>query len=393
MSLLRRSTAATADSLLRDRIGARTSATRVTTTTAMRHSAVWACTRLRADLVSTMPLDCFRTLPSTPVTIEVPKPPVLVEPSSHGDGHPIDLSEWMYSSQMDLDRHGNAVGLIRAWDGQGLPARIDLVPAEDVSMRVSGGVVIEYRIGSKTYAPREVWHERQYTVPGLHVGLSPITYAAWSIGGYLSAQEFALDWFQGGAQPSATLKNESKEIDATEAEKHKRRFMASQRVGEPFVHGKDWTYTAIGSKASESAFLEEMNYGVADVCRFFGVPGDMIDAPTKGSAVTYANITQRNLQLLIMNLGPAIIRREKALSRLLPRPRFVKMNTDALLRMDPLQRAEILLSQVAGKTRTPSEARALDNLPPFTPEQIDELKALQILDDRSPAKTAPGGTS
>ena len=395
MSLLRREVSGeTAESILRDRLGRRTGSHHVTTSTAMRHSAVWACVRLRADLVSTMPVDVFKPIVTgSPVTIEVAKPPVLIEPSSHGDGHPVDIVEWMYSTQMDLDRHGNAIGPITARDGAGLPARIDLVPAEDVRVVVKGGYVVEYQIGRTTYTPREVWHERQYTVPGLHVGLSPIAYAAWSISGYLSAQEFALDWFQGGAQPSSTLKNEARELKPLEAEKTKDRFMASVRTGEPFVHGKDWTYTAVGSKAAESAFLEEMKYGVADVCRFFGVPGDMIDAPPAGSSVTYANITQRNLQLLIMNLGPAVTRREKALSRLVPNPRFVKLNSDAMLRMDPLQRSQVLLAQVAGKIRTPSEARALDNLPPFTQAQLAELKALQILDDRSPAKTAPGGTS
>ena len=34
---------------------------RVDTDTALRHSGVWACLRLRADLVSTTPLDVFRT--------------------------------------------------------------------------------------------------------------------------------------------------------------------------------------------------------------------------------------------------------------------------------------------------------------------------------------------
>lgn len=395
MSLLRRSAPLergldAAARLIADR-GGRAGGKAVTTERAMRHSAVWACTRLRADLLSTLPVDAFRKVSGTSMQLEVSPPPILVEPSSHGDGHPIEVAEWLYSSQMDLDRHGNAIGPIVARNALGLPSRIDLVPAEDVGVRIVDGQIAEYRIGRKVYTPREVWHERQFTVPGLHIGLSPVAYAAWSIGAYLSAQEFALSWFDGGAVPSSDLKFEKGALDPAEAELHKRRLMASIRNGEPFVHGNDWTYTAIGSKAAESAFLDSMNYGVGDIARFFGVPGDMIDAPPDGSSVTYANITQRNLQLLIMNLGPAITRREKALSRLLPRPQFVKLNTDAILRMDPEQRAKILIDQVRGKVRAPSEARALDNLPPFTAEQIEELKALQIITDRAPAAN-PGGT-
>ena len=55
-------------------------------------------------------------------------------------------------------------------------------------------------------------------------------------------------------------------------------------------------------------------------------------------AITYANISQRNLQFLIMHLGPAVGRREDAFSRkLVSNPRYVKLNTDALLRMDPAE--------------------------------------------------------
>jgi len=366
----------------------------VTASTALRNSAVWACTGLRAGLISTMPIDTFRRLPGVGVDVETVKPLVLIEPSSYAEGQPQPIGDWLYASQMDLDRCGNAFGLITARDGLGLPARVDLVPFEDVKVKVRGSRIVNYQFGRTDYTSLEVWHERQYILSGVPLGLSPIAYAAWSIAGYLSAQAFAVRWFAGGAVPSGDLMfNGRGDINPTDAEIHKRRFMAAVGNGEPFVHGKDWTYVPVGSKASDAKFLEQMNYGVADVCRFLGVPGDMIDAPQQGSSVTYANITQRNLQFMITNLGPAITRREGALSRWLAKPRFVKLNTDAILRMDPQQRTQILLDKVQGKLLTPSEARSFDNLPPFTPEQIAELTEMQILADRSPLKTAPGGTS
>lgn len=389
MSLLRREQVVPgtpADFLSRQRKAG--SSAGVTTTTALRNSAVWACLALRSNLISTMPLDVFRK--SGSIDLPMVTPPLLVEPSSYGDGQPMDITDWMAATQMDLDRSGNAFGVITARDGLGLPAQIDPVPAEDARVRTVNGRIQEYKFGRSTYTPREVWHERQYVVPGLPMGLSPIAYAAWSISGYLSAQAFAIEWFAGGAVPAGDLAWTAGKLEPREAEIHKRRFMESVANGEPFVHGKDWTYTPIGSKASEAKFLEQMNYGVADVCRFLGVPGDMIDAPSAGSSVTYANITQRNLQLLIMNIGPAITRRERALSRTQASGRRVKLNTDAILRMDPAQRTTLLLARVQGKTLAPSEARALDNLPPFTPEQMDELRAMQILSDPK-LQQNPGG--
>ena len=92
--------------------------------------------------------------------------------------------------------------------------------------------------------------------------------------------------------------------------------------------------------------------------------------------ITYANITQRNLELLILSLGPSIIRRERALSNLLLRPRYVKFNTDALLRMDPLARAQMMAALVGARLRASDELRELDNLPPFTAEQIAQMLLL-----------------
>lgn len=357
--------------LIPQRLGSSRGSVRVSSERAMTHSAVWACQRLRADLISTSPLDTYRTVQGR--AFEISPPPVLVNPG----GERVDITEWLYSSQIDLDGVGNAFALITALDGAGLPARLDLQPAESVTVRVKNGELYKYRIGSKEYDPSEVWHEKQFTKSGLHVGMSPLAHAAYTIGQYLSAQDFALDWYRQGGRPGARLKNTAKTISSAEATTIKDRFKSSVANGDLFVHGADWDYEMIAAKASESEFLATMKFGIGDVCRFLGVPGDMIDAESSTGSITYANVTQRNLQLLIMNLGPAITRRERALSTLLPRPRFVKLNTDAVvLRMDPTSRADLNAKLITSRQRVPSEVREKDDLPPFTTEQIAEFHEL-----------------
>jgi HK97 family phage portal protein len=362
----------------------------VTKDKARSHSAVWASIRLRADLISSMPVHCYRKIGADGLEVEIGTPPVLIEPGSHGEGQPIGIDEWLYMTQSDLDSVGNAFGIITAIDGAGKPAQIQPVEAEQVTVAIRSGRLDHYKVGRSVYKPAEIWHERQYAVSGSPVGLSPIAYAAASVGGYLSAQQFALDWFANGATPSAILKNGKRTLDAREAGETKRRFMASVRNGEPFVTGMDWDYTMLGAKASESQFLEEMRYSLTDVARFFGVPADVIDAPQESGSITYANITQRNLQLLIMNIGPAVARRERALSRILPNPRRVKLDAEAILRMDPQTRQAVLASRVTARTLTVDEARAADNLPPLTPEQIAQTKNIF---GTAPASAAPGAVS
>ncbi|MET8172841.1 phage portal protein [Streptomyces clavifer] len=360
----------------------------VTADTAMRHSAVWACLRLRADLVSTMPVDVYRKVNG--IQVEVAKPPVLVTPG----GVRVGIKEWLYSSQVDLDRSGNVFGIITERsgvigpDGRGLPARIDLVALADVTVRATGSEITKYVIGGREYEPWEIWHEKQYTVAGVPLGLSPVAYAAWTIEESLNAQQFARDWFAGGAVPMAELKNTAKTIDKPQAKIAKDEFKAAVANGDLFVHGNDWEYKPIQAVASQSAFIEARQYGLSDIARYFGCPGDMIDAAVSGSSITYASITQRNLQFLIMHLGPAVGRREDAFTRgLTPGPRFVKFNSDALLRMDPEARARTIAAQITSRTLTPSEARAIDDRAPLTEEQYAEFDRL------FGARTAPPTTA
>jgi HK97 family phage portal protein len=381
MSLFsRRGFSLTADQVIPVRGGTRPGIAAVTSETAMRHSAVWACLRLRANLLSTMPVDAFRTVGG--IQVEVPKPPVLVNPG----GERCDIQEWLYSSQVDLDRGGNAFGLITEKDGLGLPKRIDLQPLNECAYGVENGQEY-YRICGKKYPVDQVWHERQYTVSGLRVGLSPVAYAAWSISEYLSIQDFALDWFGNGGVPLAHLKNTQKTISPSEAGAVKERFKATVQAGDIFVSGSDWEYDMIQAEQAGSEWLAAKQYGIGDIARFFDCPGDLIDAAVSTGTITYASITQRNLQFLIMHLGPAVFRRENALSKLLANPRFVKLNSNALLRMDPKTQAEVLEMEIRSRTLAPSEVRALKDRKPFTDAQIAEF------DKFWPAKKDPNGAT
>lgn len=358
----------------------------VTNDTALRHSAVWACLRLRANLISTMPVDVYRKVGD--VRVEVPPPPVLVNPG----GQRVKIKEWLYSSQVDLDRAGNAIGLITEVHSSGLPARIDLQPISECAIVPAKGDPRapdgwKYRISGKPYYPDQVWHEKQYTISGLPMGLSPVAYAAWTIGEYLSIQDFALDFFGNSGVPAMHLKNTKQTIGSDKAQEIKDRFAASVQQGGMFVSGQDWELNLLQSEAAGRSWLEAKQASISDVARFFDCPGDLIDAVVQSGNITYATITQRNLQLLIMHIGPAIVRREDNLSDLTARPRYVKLNADALLRMDPKARAEMFKVQIDSRTRAPSEARELDDLPPLTPEQMAEF------DRFWPAKQTPAQTT
>lgn len=357
----------------------------VTTDSSMRTSAMWACLRLRADLVSTMPLEVYRKVGG--IRVEAAGTPFLDDPAGDGYG----AEDWLYSSQIELDRTGNSVGIVHARDAMGYPAVVELVQTGKVSIKGNGPTIEEWRIGTKRYAPADVWHERQFTISGIPLGLSPVAYAAWTLGGYLSAQQFGLEWFANGRIPAGKLKNTDKTVNAGEAKVIKDRFKAAVENRDLFVHGKDWEYDLISVQDGESQFIDAMRFGILDVARFMGVPGDLIDAEAQSSAkITYANVTQRHLQFLVLNLQPSLVRRERRLSRALPKPRFVEFNPDSILRMDPQTLASVQQTRINSRVETPSEGRAEINRPPLTDADKQEFYDLWGHPDKQPQPTRQG---
>lgn len=361
----------------------------VTTSRALQQSVVWAALRLRADLESLMPVDVYRPSAAAGINVSAPTPNVLVSPCDIADGHPMSVGEWIYSGRIALDRAGNNFGVITAVDAFGLPAKIELVDPDTVTARIRGRRILDYRINGELHEPRQIWHERQFTTPGLPIGLSPIAYSALTLAGGLSAQQFAVDWFVNGAVPGAILHNTQIKIDPEEAEIIEARFKATVFNGDPFVVGKDWTYSAVAAKAAESSFIEQMNYSDLALTRYYGVPADLVDVHVDSATINYANITQRNLQLLVMNLGGAVKRREDALSRLVPGARFVKLNRDAILAMDPSSRAALFKAQIDARTRTPDQVRALEDQLPL--DEADYAQFDRLFGARTPNQPQTSG--
>lgn len=331
-------------------------------------SAVWAAIRLRADLVSTLPVETYRVVDN--MRIDTGTTPFI---SSS------DFMEFLYSSQAELDMTGNAIGIIQGvYPKTTIPAEIDLVPTNCCQVLMTGNKIRKYRINGEEYEPDLIWHEKQFTRAGLHVGMSPVEHAAYTLGQYVSIQEFATEWFAAGNGPRVSLRNTEKKITDREAIIAKESWKATQSMGEPFVHGSDWEYSFIQAQSASNDWLEAQRFGLTEAARWFGVPADLIDAAMSGDHVTYANVVQRNLQFLIMNLYPAIRRRENSLSNLLPRPRSIKLNEDGLLRMDPVTAAQVIETKIRSRTLAPSEARKYDNLPAFTIDQIEEFNVLGL---------------
>lgn len=140
--------------------------------------------------------------------------------------------------------------------------------------------------------------------------------------------------------------------------------------------GKQVTYgiEVSGTHAHVTEGLVTHNTQVAAI---LNLPPDRLGGK-KGDSLSYANQQDSALQI-IEALRPWLVRLEYAFSDLLPRNRFVRFYTDALLKTDLETRVKIYQIQRNIGLRTVDEIRELEDLAPFPGSVGDEPMPLQLM--------------
>jgi hypothetical protein len=140
----------------------------------------------------------------------------------------------------------------------------------------------------------------------------------------------------------------------------------------PAVLGADIEITPWQVNPADSQFLDLIRFEVEQACRFWGVPPSMVYAAISGQSVTYANVSQADLQFLKYSIQSWIIDLEDAWSELIAMPHEVKFNVNAVLRMDAESRAALAEKRLQSRTTTVNEVRALEDEQPFENPIYDE---------------------
>jgi HK97 family phage portal protein len=327
----------------------------VNPSTAMQHSAVWACVNLIAGSISTLPLAAYRTGDERPLD---QLPPILRQPSAG-----TSLPDFLYATLQSVLLRGNAYGLIVDRAGAGLlPNQVELLAPERVGVQVDGRVI--WRVDGQEVDPASIWHLRGYTAPGQLLGLSPIQHARQAIGLGLGAEKFAAKLFGESAIPSGLITTDQ-DIRPERAQAIKERWNARHQGNRDIaVLGNGAKFQPVSIAPEEAQFLETTQANIRTICRYFGVQPELVGADS-GNSLTYANVEQRALDFLTFGLRPWLVRLETALSALLSSTTTVKFNAAALVRTDLLTRYQAHESAIRAGWKLRSEVRALEDLPPI----------------------------
>jgi HK97 family phage portal protein len=330
----------------------------VNPTTAMQHSAVWACVDLIASAISTLPLYAYRRGDRDPLP---DLPPILRQPSAT-----MNPPDWLYAALQSLLLRGNCYGQIVDRAGAGLlPAQVELLAPDTVQVTTEQGHLV-IRVNGEEVDPASIWHVKAYTSAGNVVGLSPIAYARQAIGLGLAAEKFGAQFFGDSGIPTGII-TVPQMVTSENASMLKERWAAT--YGRPWSHrniavlGGDAKFQPVTIPPEESQFLETTRANVATVARYFRVQPELIGGESGGS-LTYANVEQRALDFLQFGLAPWLVRLETAISGLLSSTTTVKFNAGALVRTDLLTRYQAHESAIRAGWKLPSEVRDLEDLPP-----------------------------
>jgi HK97 family phage portal protein len=335
---------------------------RVTPDTALRLGAVWACIRLLADTVAGLPIDAYRAGAREPVD---PKPVLLATPAAY-----TPFADWVYAVMVSALTTGNAYGLVTARAGAAeRPTQIDLVEPDRVQPEVDPvRRTVTWRLDGSEIDREDLWHLRAYPKAGQVEGLSPIRYAAESIGLGLGAQQYGAKFFGDGATPSGVLSTDQRLTREQAFDAHQVWMTRHKNRRGIAVLGNGIQFRPVSIRPDESQFLDTQKFTVQQVARLYGVPPEMIGAES-GASMTYANIESRDLSYLKYGVGPWLARLERAVGDLLPRGTYVKFNVGGLLRTDLKTRYESYKLALEGGWLTLDEVRELEDREPLPPSQ------------------------
>lgn len=331
---------------------------------AMQSMALFACVRLLADVIASMPWYVFKRTGKTNVAQRIyPTPGVIRQPCVE-----MDLFSWKWMVVYTLALRGNSYHLITGRDAQGNPTGLLPIHPDFVFLerRIN---VLEwydpiYRVLGERVPREDIIHIKRFTIPGEPYGLSPIRQAARAIGITLAAEEYGHRYFKDSANPSGLLTTDQS-LDDDEIERNMKEWVSTnggRRLPAMLSGGMD--YKTISITPEESQFLATREYQTGDIARLYGVPphliGDQEKATAWGSGIESMNL---GFHTYALNGWTTCI--ESAISQKLRQGQVVQFDPNAvLLKGDLKTRVEAYnLGRQAGLWSV-DELRAKEELPP-----------------------------
>jgi HK97 family phage portal protein len=130
------------------------------------------------------------------------------------------------------------------------------------------------------------------------------------------------------------------------------------------VLGDGAKFQPITINPDEAQFIQTQRFSVATLCRFYGVPPEMMAGETAGHEA-YTSPEMRGVDFLTFTLRPWLLRVERAVSGLLPSTQTAKFNAGGFVRATLRDRYEAHRIAIEAGFLTRNEVRELEDRPPI----------------------------
>ncbi|MGE5417484.1 MAG: phage portal protein [Acidobacteriota bacterium] len=344
--------------------GGTTSGKAVNERTAMQTTAVFACVRILAETIASLPLNVYRyTDRGKEKAVDHQLYTLL-----HDEPNP-EMTSFVFRETLmsHLLLWGNAYAqIIRNGRGNVLALYPLLPDRMTVDRTTDGQIYYEYRkdTGYVILRPEDVLH-----IPGLGfdglIGYSPIAMAKNAVGMAIATEEYGARFFANGANPGGVLEHPGVVKDPAKIrESWNAVYQGTGNAHRIAVLEEGMKFQSIGIPPEQAQFLETRKFQTEEICRIFRVPPHLVANLDKA---TFSNIEHQSISFVVHTIRPWLVRLEQSMNRsLLSKAEkaqyFTGFVVEGLLRGDYTSRMQGYAVGIQNGFLSPNDVRALENL-------------------------------
>ena len=376
----------------------------VTPDTAMTNAAVYACVRVLAESVASLPLKLYRRradggkelatnhalysvlhdLANSEITSFEMRETLMMHVALRGNAY----------CELDINGRGDVLGLwpITPW-------RVTMKRHTD------GGLYYHVSLpqGGEAVLPQyRVWHIRGLSQNGL-LGMSPVSVMRNAIGLALTTEQLGQAFYGNGATPGGVLEHPGRLGDQAYRrmmESWEGRHKGVSKANRIAILEEGMKYTSIGLSMDDAQFLQTRKFQKSEIASIFRVPPHMIGDLERA---TFSNIEQQSIDFVVNTLRPWLVRIEQSITRDLIGPIergkiFAEFSVDGLLRGDIASRYNAYSIGRNGGWLSPNDVRVMENMNPIqggdaysTPLNMAPLGAAPPATDPNAARSQARG--
>lgn len=365
--------------------GRTTSGKPVNERTAMQTTAVYACVRILAEAIASLPLHVYEYQDDGGKKLVHDHPLYYL---LHDEPNP-EMTSFVFRETLmsHLLIWGNAYAqIIRDGAGRVLGLYPLLPDKMEVQRDDKGNIYYVYSRNSdenpmfKEYGNIKLKAEDVLHIPGLGfdglIGYSPIAMAKNAVGMTLACEEYGASFFANGANPGGVLEHPGVLKDPSKVrESWNSVYRGVSNAHKIAVLEEGMKYQQIGIPPEEAQFLETRKFQINEIARLYRIPPHMVGDLDKSS---FSNIEQQSLEFVKYTLDPWVIRWEQSLQRSLllsgeKGKYFIKLNVDGLLRGDYQSRMNGYAVGRQNGWFSANDIREMENMNPIPDEEGGNL--------------------